>query len=54
MNTETKKENLNETQTIMIYFFVYALLGWILETVFCLVTQAKFMKRGFLYGPLLD
>lgn len=43
---------LSENQKIVLYFFIYAFLGWVLETVFCLVTQAKFMKRGFLYGPL--
>ena len=43
---------LSENQKIILYFFIYAFLGWVLETVFCLVTQAKFMKRGFLYGPL--
>lgn len=43
---------LNENQKKVLYFFIYAFLGWTLETVFCLVTQAKFMKRGFLYGPL--
>lgn len=47
---ETNK--LNENQKNVLYFFIYAFLGWTLETVFCLVTQAKFMKRGFLYGPL--
>ena len=53
-----KEENVvevnksNENQKMVIYFFIYAFLGWILETIFCLVTQAKFMKRGFLYGPL--
>ena len=47
-----EQSKLNENQKIVLYFFIYAFLGWILETAFCLVTQAKFMKRGFLYGPL--
>lgn len=52
-NIEYKEKNkLNENEKIVMYFFIYAFLGWILETAFCLVTQAKFMKRGFLYGPL--
>ena len=42
----------NENQKNVLYFFIYSFLGWILETAFCLVTQAKFMKRGFLYGPV--
>lgn len=52
-NTSLIEENeLTNRQKIILYFFIYAFLGWALETVFCLVTQAKFMKRGFLYGPL--
>lgn len=47
-----EKNKLNENQKMVLYFFIYAILGWILETVFCLVTLGKFTKRGFLYGPL--
>ena len=50
MDKENIKENgLNETQKIVLYFFIYAFLGWLLETAFCLVMQAQFMKRGFLW-----
>lgn len=53
MNKQNTEENeLRETQKIILYFFIYAFLGWILETVFCLVTLGTFTKRGFLYGPL--
>lgn len=53
MNEENMEKNkLNESQKIVLYFFIYAFLGWILETVFCLVTLGFFTKRGFLYGPL--
>ena len=34
------------------YFFTYSFLGWILETVFCVLTLGVFNKRGFLYGPV--
>ena len=47
---EVKK--LNENQKNILYFFIYSLLGWILETTFCLVTLGVFNKRGFLYGPV--
>lgn len=52
-----KKENiierkLTKNQQIVLYFFIYAFLGWTLETIFGLVTLGKFVKRGFLYGPL--
>lgn len=46
------ENKLTEKQKVILYFFIYALLGWILETVFCLITLGTFSKRGFLYGPL--
>lgn len=47
---ETNK--LNKRQKIVLYFFIYAFLGWLLETTYCLVTLGVFNKRGFLYGPV--
>lgn len=43
---------LNEKQRVVLYFFIYSFLGWLLETIFCLVTLGVFNKRGFLYGPV--
>ena len=45
-------EKLNEKQKLLSYFFIYAFLGWILETIYCVVTLGVFNKRGFLYGPV--
>lgn len=36
---------------VIIYFFVYSILGWICETVFCYITGEEYKGRGFLYGP---
>ena len=47
---ETKQ--LTEKQKLLSYFFTYSFLGWILETVFCVLTLGVFNKRGFLYGPV--
>lgn len=33
------------------YFFIYAIIGWILEVSFHVITQGKFINRGFLNGP---
>lgn len=33
-------------------FFIYGLIGWILEVVFFAVTTGKFVNRGFLNGPI--
>lgn len=34
------------------YFFIYAFLGWVLETVNFLVTERRLVKRGFLHAPI--
>ena len=47
-----EKKELSNWKKMIIYFFIYALLGWILETVYCLITVGTFHKRGFLYGPI--
>lgn len=34
------------------YFFIYSFLGWIIETIYAILINGYFVKRGFLYGPL--
>ena len=47
-----QSDQLTEKQKMLLYFFIYAFLGWILETIYCVVTLGVFNKRGFLYGPV--
>jgi len=35
-----------------LYFIVYSVMGWIMETIYCSVLEKRFVPRGFLYGPL--
>lgn len=45
---------LDELTTWILYFFIYACLGWVFESLFCSI-KAKpphFINRGFLFGPL--
>lgn len=35
-----------------LYFIIYAILGWIAETIYCSVLERHFVERGFLRGPL--
>jgi len=35
-----------------LYFIVYSILGWCMETTYCSVREKRFVPRGFLYGPL--
>lgn len=36
---------------LFIYFFIYAIIGWICEVVYCSIPEKKFINRGFLNGP---
>ena len=38
-------------QSYIMYFFIYAIVGWILEVSFHVITNGKFINRGFLNGP---
>lgn len=37
---------------LLLYFLIYAFIGWLLETFYAVSTLGHFVKRGFLYGPL--
>lgn len=45
-------KNLNKYETYMLYFFLFAFLGWCLETIYCIIVLGHFTKRGFLFGPI--
>ena len=36
---------------LIIGFFIYSVLGYICEVIYCSVGQRKLVNRGFLYGP---
>ncbi len=45
---------LNDLSTWIIYFFIYSIIGWVFESIYCSI-KAKpphFINRGFLFGPL--
>ena len=50
-----KKELYNIFRDYMEYFLVYALFGWIYESVWCCMIYHRrgFINRGFLFGPWL-
>ena len=47
-----KYEELKHKEKIILYFFVYAFIGWCLETIYAYMIFKSFVKRGFLYGPI--
>lgn len=38
-------------QQLTFYFAFYAMVGWVLECIYCSIGQRKAVNRGFLYGP---
>jgi uncharacterized membrane protein len=36
---------------LVIFFFIYAFLGWLWETFYCSLLEKHFVYRGFLMGP---
>lgn len=36
---------------ILFFFFIYSLLGWMMETTLVSIQQRRFVNRGFLVGP---
>lgn len=52
VNKPKKKIKLNRIQVFILYFFIFAFLGWLMETLYAICTLGHFVKRGFLYGPI--
>lgn len=48
-NLDNKRNNL---YMHILYFFIFAFLGWTLETFYSFIVLGHFTNRGFLYGPL--
>ena len=57
-NIATEVDNTNSNKKIskkylyFLYFIIFSVIGWILETCFSFYSLGYFTKRGFLYGPL--
>lgn len=34
------------------YFFIYGVLGWLVEVAYAFIRHGKYVNRGFLYGPI--
>ena len=52
MEKTSKRIKLNRIQTLIMYFFIFAFLGWVMETLYSIYSLGYFTKRGFLYGPI--
>lgn len=36
----------------IIFYFLFSLIGWIWESIYCTIKNQKWQNRGFLYGPV--
>lgn len=43
--------SLEVLTTWFLYFILYSVLGWAVETIYCSLLQGKLAERGFLTGP---
>jgi len=46
-------ETLGGFAPAVIYFFIYSFLGYLIEIIFCSISEKKLVNRGFLFGPVL-
>ena len=44
---------MNYILTYFLYFVIYSIIGWFVETVFVFCQTKKFVDRGFLIGPYI-
>ncbi len=45
-------KRLSRQQKYILYFFIFAFIGWVAETLYSFYYLGHFTKRGFLYGPI--
>lgn len=44
-------ETKHQTYHLLYYFVVYSFMGWLIETIYILVKQGKFVSRGLMDSP---
>lgn len=42
---------MNHLNELILLFFIYSVIGWLWETLYCSLKAHKFVYRGFLVGP---
>lgn len=52
MKENSKKIRLSKFENYVLYFFIYAFIGWTFETLYAIYELGHFVKRGFLFGPI--
>lgn len=44
-------DDMNTFYELFLYFFIYSVIGWFTEMIYCRLCDGKWSDRGFLYGP---
>lgn len=52
VNNTNSNKKISKKYLYFLYFIIFSVIGWILETCFSFYSLGYFTKRGFLYGPL--
>lgn len=42
---------MNTLSLYFLYFFIYSIIGWIAEMIYCRLYDGKWSSRGFFFGP---
>lgn len=51
-NNKIYNNKLTKIQCYISYFFIFSILGWILETIYSYIVLGHFTSRGFFFGPI--
>lgn len=43
---------MNKIFMIILMFLLYSFIGWVVETIYCMIIDKKFVNRGFMIGPV--
>ena len=46
-------QSIYSVDTFVLSFFIYSVIGWVCEVLYCSVPRKKFVNRGFMLGPWL-
>lgn len=52
VKNKSNKKKLPRAYLYFLYFIIFSLIGWLLETCFSFYYLGHFTKRGFLFGPI--
>lgn len=43
---------MNKVFMVILMFLLYSFIGWVMESIYCMIIDKKFVNRGFMIGPV--